>query len=274
MENWMKARFERALYHEKFTVLAEELVSEGNSQVGIYSLFLDFLEHVSKDPSRERHQERIRELLDCVFYGRDLWMFSGPITNEDLREYRKDREFDEVFDIEPFGGEDMWMPTQACEEDACYDVRARAWMYPRASTINILGEVIASANPQDNTVTERSCIIFPGERTLVLTGVFVELKPGWEIQVRPRSGLAWKNAVTVKNSPGTVDARYRDEVGVILSNDDLACRYSMFNYFEIKKGDRIAQLAFRRVPKVGLRKVSKISRDLDRGGGFGHTGNH
>lgn len=103
------------------------------------------------------------------------------------------------------------------------------------------------------------------ERTLVKTGVFLEIPEGYEAQVRPRSGLALKKGVTVLNSPGTIDADYRGEVGVILinlSNED----------FVIENGERIAQLVFAKVEQAQWLEVEILS-DTNRGeGGFGSTG--
>ena len=103
------------------------------------------------------------------------------------------------------------------------------------------------------------------ERTLVKTGVFLEIPEGFEAQVRPRSGLALKKGVTVLNSPGTIDADYRGEVGVILinlSNED----------FIIENGERIAQLVFAKVEQAQWLEVETLS-DTSRGeGGFGSTG--
>jgi dUTP pyrophosphatase len=103
------------------------------------------------------------------------------------------------------------------------------------------------------------------ERTLVKTGVFLEIPEGFEAQVRPRSGLALKKGVTVLNSPGTIDADYRGEVGVILinlSNED----------FVIENGERIAQLVFAKVEQAQWLEVETLS-DTSRGeGGFGSTG--
>ena len=103
------------------------------------------------------------------------------------------------------------------------------------------------------------------ERTLVKTGVFLEIPEGYEAQVRPRSGLALKKGITVLNSPGTIDADYRGEVGVILinlSNED----------FVIENGERIAQLVFAKVEQAQWLEVETLS-DTSRGeGGFGSTG--
>ena len=105
----------------------------------------------------------------------------------------------------------------------------------------------------------------PLERTIVKTGLFIELPVGFEAQVRPRSGLAAKKGITVLNAPGTVDADYRGEIGVILvnlSNED----------FIIEDGERIAQLVIAKHERAEWIEVSQLS-DTDRGaGGFGSTG--
>lgn len=112
-------------------------------------------------------------------------------------------------------------------------------------------------------------VLKAGEFKGVSTGLYFELPVGYEIQVRPRSGLAFKNGVTVLNSPGTVDSDYRGEVKVILIN------HSKVD-FKIAKGDRIAQAVIANVLAknfINLTKVSSISNDTDRGtGGFGSTG--
>lgn len=105
----------------------------------------------------------------------------------------------------------------------------------------------------------------PLERTLVKTGVFLEIPVGFEAQVRPRSGLALKKGITVLNSPGTVDADYRGEVGVILinlSNED----------FIIENGERIAQLVFAQVKQAEWLEVEILSETNRGEGGFGSTG--
>lgn len=105
----------------------------------------------------------------------------------------------------------------------------------------------------------------PGARTLVPTGLFLELPPGLEAQVRPRSGLALRHGVTCLNSPGTIDSDYRGEVGVILINLGQ-------EPFIIHRGERIAQLIFGRVVRGDLELVAELA-DSERGpGGFGHTG--
>lgn len=108
-------------------------------------------------------------------------------------------------------------------------------------------------------------IIRPGERKLIPTGLFFEIPEGFEVQVRPRSGLAIKNGITVLNSPGTIDADYRGEVCVILINLGT-------DNFEILNGDRIAQMVVSKHEKCSWEIVNRLN-STDRGaGGFGHTG--
>jgi dUTP pyrophosphatase len=105
----------------------------------------------------------------------------------------------------------------------------------------------------------------PLERTLVQTGIFLEIPVGYEAQVRPRSGLALKKGVTVLNTPGTIDADYRGEVGVILVN--------ISNQpFIINDGERIAQLVFAKVEQAEFLEVEELSSTERGAGGFGSTG--
>ena len=108
-------------------------------------------------------------------------------------------------------------------------------------------------------------VLAPGERRLVPTGIAIELPPGHEAQVRPRSGLALKHGITCLNSPGTIDADYRGEVGVILVNLGQAP-------VTLRDGDRIAQLVVAPVTRVSIVEVDILSDTTRAGGGFGHTG--
>lgn len=126
----------------------------------------------------------------------------------------------------------------------------------------------AYAHPGDAGMDIRSVDdleIASGARALVHTGLVMVLPPGWEAQVRPRSGLALKHGVTVLNTPGTIDAGYRGEVGVILANFGDAP-------FAVKKGDRIAQVVIAPVTTAAIEETDVVD-DTDRGGGgFGSTG--
>ncbi|KJS06996.1 MAG: deoxyuridine 5'-triphosphate nucleotidohydrolase [Flavobacteriales bacterium BRH_c54] len=105
----------------------------------------------------------------------------------------------------------------------------------------------------------------PLERTLVKTGLFLELPVGYEAQVRPRSGLAYKNGITVLNSPGTIDADYRGEVGVILVN-------LSNESFVIENGERIAQLVIAKHEQAEWELVEELVETERGAGGFGSTG--
>ena len=126
-------------------------------------------------------------------------------------------------------------------------------------------ETIASAGMDLRANLSESRILKPLERSIVGTGLFIELPIGIEAQVRPRSGLAAKKGITVLNAPGTIDADYRGEIGVILvnlSNED----------FLIQNGDRIAQLVIAKHERADWEEVQELS-DTERGEvGFGSTG--
>lgn len=105
----------------------------------------------------------------------------------------------------------------------------------------------------------------PGERILVPTGLKMAIPSGYECQIRPRSGLALKKGITVLNTPGTIDASFRGEIGVIIINHSN-------DTFTINPGDRIAQAVFSKVEHVELEEVNELD-ETERGeGGFGHTG--
>lgn len=126
-------------------------------------------------------------------------------------------------------------------------------------------ETIASAGMDLRANIIEPITLRPLERTIVKTGLFIELPIGYEAQVRPRSGLAAKKGVTVLNSPGTVDADYRGEIGVILvnlSNDD----------FVIENGERIAQLIIAKHERAEWIEVETLSETSRGEGGFGSTG--
>jgi dUTP pyrophosphatase len=107
--------------------------------------------------------------------------------------------------------------------------------------------------------------IAPGARQLVPTGISIALPAGYEAQIRPRSGLAIKHGVTLLNSPGTIDADYRGEIGVILINHGAAP-------FVIARGDRIAQLVIAPVSRLAWQEVAELPTSARGQGGFGSTG--
>ena len=115
---------------------------------------------------------------------------------------------------------------------------------------------------------EQSIILESGARVLIPTGLYIELPVGYEAQVRPRSGLAIKKGISVLNSPGTVDADYRGEIGVIVINHGTEA-------FEIKDGERIAQMVIakhERAEWVPVNSVDELTSTERAGNGFGHSG--
>ena len=144
----------------------------------------------------------------------------------------------------------------------------------KTCTVNIINR---SANPLPHYATAGAAgmdiraditaaiTLNPLERTLIPTGLYIELPDGYEAQVRPRSGLAIHHGITCLNSPGTIDADYRGEVKVILIN--------LSNEIHtIQPGDRIAQMVVQQVEQVVWAEVSEIKSTERSGGGFGHTG--
>ncbi len=127
-------------------------------------------------------------------------------------------------------------PAKAHHDDAAYDIRSRVDME-----------------------------LAPGEPHLVPSGIFMEIPPGYEAQVRPRSGLALKHALTVLNSPGTIDSGYRGEVSVIMLNAGKLP-------YTVKRGDRIAQMVISALPPVSLEFCDQLSDSSRGAGGFGSTG--
>ena len=127
-------------------------------------------------------------------------------------------------------------------------------------------ETIASAGMDLRAHISAPVILKPLERTIVKTGLFIELPVGFEAQVRPRSGLAAKHGLTVLNSPGTVDADYRGEIGVILVN-------LSSEYFKIEDGERIAQLVIAKHERASWVEVQELNETSRGEGGFGSTGN-
>lgn len=113
--------------------------------------------------------------------------------------------------------------------------------------------------------SKNSLTISPMGRALVQTGLYMEVPEGFEIQVRPRSGLALKNGITVLNTPGTIDSDYRGELGVILVN-------LSSESFEIKEGDRIAQIVLSRVESITWDMVLLLNESERGDNGFGSTG--
>lgn len=133
--------------------------------------------------------------------------------------------------------------------------------YPTYATVNSAGFDLCA-------YVDEPVVLNPMERKLIPTGLYMELEHGYEAQVRPRSGLALKNGITVLNSPGTVDSDYRGEVGVILIN--------LSNEpFTIQNRDRIAQMVIAKYEYAGFvyaQNLNELSETKRGNGGFGHTG--
>jgi dUTP pyrophosphatase len=128
-------------------------------------------------------------------------------------------------------------------------------------------ETVASAGMDLRAFLEEPVVLQPMARTLVPTGLYVELPEGFEAQVRPRSGLAAKHGITVLNSPGTIDADYRGEIRVILVNLSSEA-------FVIRDGERIAQLIVARHERAEWEETEALQETQRGTGGFGHTGKH
>ena len=129
--------------------------------------------------------------------------------------------------------------------------------FPRYMTEHAAGMDIFAAVKKDET-------ILPGKRIMIPTGFMVALPIGYEAEIRPRSGLALNHGVTLANSPGTIDADYRGEIGIIMINHGDAP-------FVIRRGDRIAQMVVRRVCRVTWAVSDNIELTSRGNGGFGHT---
>ena len=149
------------------------------------------------------------------------------------------------------------------------------------------------ANPYDagmDVCAAEDIIIRPGETVIIPTGLKFAIPEGYEIQVRPRSGISLKTPLRLSNSPGTIDAGYRNELGVLMTNtspennteagaDDqskyltLDSKGNQKGSYEIRKGERVAQLVLAQVPRMNLMQVdSVLDIGTNRGGGFGSTG--
>ena len=131
----------------------------------------------------------------------------------------------------------------------------------------VYGSTLAAGADVKAYITE-DVLLLPGESALIPTGLKVEIPQGYEIQVRPRSGLAFKHQVTVLNSPGTIDADYRGEIGVILINHGK-------EPFRVTRGMRIGQIVLAAVLRASFSCQEQAFSMTARGeGGFGHTGTH
>jgi len=128
-----------------------------------------------------------------------------------------------------------------------------SYMTPHAAGMDLCAEL------------EHDLILKPGDRALVKTGIAIALPHGYEAQIRPRSGLALKHGITLVNSPGTIDADYRGEIGVIVINHGS-------EPFAIRNGERIAQMVFAPIARAVLQELADLDETVRGNGGFGHTG--
>ena len=126
-------------------------------------------------------------------------------------------------------------------------------------------ETLFSAGMDLRANLEESIVLKPSQRLIVKTGLFISLQQGYEAQIRPRSGLALKKGITVLNSPGTIDADYRGEIGVILIN-------LSDSDFVINTGDRIAQMIIAKHQTIEWEAVDKLDESVRGDKGFGSTG--
>ena len=126
-------------------------------------------------------------------------------------------------------------------------------------------ETVDSAGMDLRAHLDQAIVLEPGERTLIPTGLHLEIPPGYEGQVRPRSGLALKQGLTLVNAPGTIDADYRGDVGVILINLSKEDQ-------RVEPGDRIAQLVFAPLTRAVLVEADELGTSARDTGGFGSTG--
>lgn len=122
-----------------------------------------------------------------------------------------------------------------------------------------------SAGMDVRALLEEAIMLKPLERVLIPTGIRLEIPKGYEVQVRPRSGLAIKNGITLLNSPGTIDSDYRGEIKIILVNLSL-------EPFQVKNGERIAQFVLQKVYQMELEETTELTKTERNSGGFGSTG--
>jgi dUTP pyrophosphatase len=136
-------------------------------------------------------------------------------------------------------------------------------LHPAASLPAYMSSLAAGLDV--SACLEQAVTLAPGARMLIPTGLAVAIESGYEIQVRPRSGLALHQGISLVNSPGTIDADYRGEIGVILINHGA-------EDFTISHGDRIAQLVVAPVAQARIAEVEELSTTVRGTGGYGHTG--
>ena len=150
------------------------------------------------------------------------------------------------------------LPSYGSVEAAGCDLRADLWSIKEKFLFDT--EIVRN---EDSTV--KGLLIHPGGRALISTGLQIALPVGYEAQIRPRSGLALKNGISVVNSPGTIDSDYRGDIGIILINHG-------FEPFMVEQGDRIAQMVIVKHEQAEFVEVQELDETSRGNGGFGHTG--
>lgn len=150
------------------------------------------------------------------------------------------------------------LPNYGSVEAAGCDLRADLWSIKEKFLFDT--EIVRN---EDSTV--KGLLIHPGGRALISTGLQIALPVGYEAQIRPRSGLALKNGISVVNSPGTIDSDYRGDIGIILINHG-------FEPFMVEQGDRIAQMVIVKHEQAEFVEVQELDETSRGDGGFGHTG--
>ncbi|NQT96086.1 MAG: dUTP diphosphatase [Candidatus Omnitrophica bacterium] len=139
------------------------------------------------------------------------------------------------------------------KKDGCEDLPLPCYMSEGASGMDVYADV------------DGETILDPGEIKLISAGIYMSIPKGYEVQVRPRSGLAIKHGISIVNAPGTIDSDYRGLVGIILINHGK-------EPFAIKRADRIAQLVVQKVIQANIASVDELDETARAQGGFGHTG--
>ena len=164
-----------------------------------------------------------------------------------------------LINLSPFNA-----PQYETPQSAGLDVRADFSRVTPQNPIKLFGEgeILFKGDSHQKTMLR----LEPGSRALIPTGLFTAIPEGYEIQVRPRSGLALKKGVELSNSPGTIDADYRSEIGVILKNGGLDTIW-------IEDGERICQFVLNKVERIDWNIVESLDK-TERNGGFGSTGTH
>ena len=145
------------------------------------------------------------------------------------------------------------MKVAISRREGCEDIPLPRYMSEHASGMDIFAAV------------EEPTEIKPGDIKLIPTGIHIAVPPGYEAQIRPRSGLALKHGVTVANTPGTIDADYRGEVGIIMANVGR-------DPFVVNRGERVAQMVVQAVERVEWEEQESLDETDRNAGGFGHTG--